>query len=281
MRHTLATAAVFVATAVLAGSAGAPPPQSTGTRALVRAATAYVSTYQQEFAYLIADESYQQTWTIEGRAEQERQLTSEFFLTYLPADNEWLSIRDFVQVDGKVIGDRTTLPALLAKRDETPGLIGKLVERNAQYNIGNIKRTFNEPTLPLLLLGDKRVGNVDFERKSVTTEDGVTLATLAFVERGRPTLVRIEGSSGFNPASGEIVVEAGSGVIRRTSFEMAHGRLKVRLITEYARDPKIGLWLPSLFTERYDEAAKLTETIFCRATYTNYRRFETTGRIRR
>lgn len=274
-------AAVIFAVAVLTGSAAAPLPQATGTRDLVSAATAYVAKYQHEFAYLIADEAYQQTWIVEGRAEQERQLTSEFFLTYLPADNEWLSIRDFVEVDGKTVGDRSTLPALLAKREQTPGLIGKLVERNAQYNIGNIRRTFNEPTLPLLLLGDKRVGNVDFDRKSVTTEDGVTLATLEFVERGRPTLVRIEGATGFNPASGEIVIEAGTGVIRRTSFEMSYGRLKVRLITEYARDPKIGLWLPSLFTERYDATVKPNETIFCRATYTNYRRFEVTGRIRK
>jgi hypothetical protein len=280
MAHRWAISSGFLAVAILAGAA-APRFQTPGTRDLVASAAAYVAKYQQEFAYLIADEAYQQTWTIEGRAEQERQLTSEFFLTYLPVDNEWLSIRDFVEVDGKTIGDRATLPALLAKRDETPGLIGKLVERNAQYNIGNIKRTFNEPTLPLLLLGEKRVGNVDFDRRAVTTENGVTLATLGFVERGRPTLVRIEGASGFNPASGEIVIEVGTGVIRRTSFEMAYGRLKVRLITEYARDPKLGLWLPALFTERYDSATKPNETIFCRATYTNYRRFETTGRIRR
>jgi hypothetical protein len=56
----------------------------------------------------------------------------------------------------------------------------------------------------------------------------------------------------------------------------------VRLTTDYARDPKIGLWLPATFGERYDSVTPDgTEIVFGRATYTNYRRFEVNARIRR
>jgi hypothetical protein len=282
-------AAALVLFAAVASAAAAPPAASRGqsVKDLVAAASRYVQRYQQEFQYLLADEDYSQARTIITRDQQTREetrnLRSELFLTFIPADNEWMAVRDVITVDGRPVPDRDNLQRLLSQRGEVRGLIKELIARNARYNIGVVERNFNEPTLPLLLLDQKRVGDVRFERKETTTGNGAALSTLAFTERGRPTLVR--GPSGSLFARGEVVLEAATGIVRRTSFDLAyevrHATIKVRLVTDYALDPKLGLWLPSLFTERYDTSGEVKEVVFCQARYTNYRRFDVAARIRR
>jgi hypothetical protein len=271
-----------VATAMAAialSAAPMPAPQGeTSTRALVAAASKYVTHYQEEFAFLIADESYSQTRTDAGGHTQNRLLKSEFFLTYLPADNEWVAVRDVLDVDGQPVAQREELRTLLAKGGEIRGLISQVIARNARYNIGSTTRNFNEPTLPLLLVGEKRVNDVKFDRRAVEREGADTLAVLAFEERGRPTLVR--GPEGSLPAKGEITLEPGTGIVRKTTFELDRPGVKVRLITTYAREPKLGLWLPDVFTERYASEGPISEVVMCEAKYTNYRRFEVTGRIK-
>jgi hypothetical protein len=247
-------------------------------KALVAAASAYVADYEKTFAFLIADEAYSQTRTNTRNEIENRVLQSELFLTFLPADDEWVAVRDVMEVDGEPVEHRENLRALLAKGDELRGVVRQVIERNARYNIGNLTRNFNEPTLPLLLVADKRVGDVRFERKGVTRDGGATLVTLAFAERGRPTLVR--GPAGSMPATGEFVVEAGTGVVRRTMFALDQGGVRVRLTTEYAQHPTLKLWLPSVFNERYETLGSMREVILCQATYTNYRRFDVTARIK-
>ena len=277
---------VLLAVSILAGAIAlraeprpVPAPQSNpSVRSLVTAATTYVAKYQQEFAFLIADETYSQTRTNAGTQILKRQLRSEFFMTYLPADNEWVAVRDVLDVDGEPVPNRGELRTLLAKGGEIRGLISQVIARNSRYNIGSTSRNFNEPTLPLLLVGEKRVNDVKFDRKTVERDGDTVLATLEFQERGRTTLVR--GPEGWLPASGEIILESATGIVRRTTFELQRPGVKVRLTTTYARDPKLGLWLPDVFTERYESEKPIVELVLGEAKYTNYRRFEVTGRIK-
>ena len=276
-RFVLALVAALAGLAL--GAAEAAPAAGNATvKALVAAATKYVARYQQEFAYLLAEESYTQTRIHGGSQAENRVLRSELFLTYLPADNEWVAVRDVLEVDGSPVRAREDLRTLLSKGGELRGLISEVVARNARYNIGQVTRNFNEPTLPLLLVDAKRVNEVQFERKDLTLDGTTVLATLAFTERGRPTLVR--GPRGSMPATGEIVIEAATGVVRRTTFELSQDGFKVKLSTEYARDKALGLWVPAVFTERYERAAQEQEVVVGQATYSNYRRFDVTFRIR-
>ncbi len=271
--------AVLVAAAITArGEAGSGPADSPdlSVKSLVAASTKYVAAYEREFAFLLANETYNQQRLRATALVESRALESEMFLTFLPADDEWVAVRDVLKVDGEPVPAREDLRTLLGSKAEFRGLIAQIVDRNARYNIG-IRRNFNEPTLPLLLMDDKRVRDVKFERGPVVKEAHATLVTLLFSERGRPTLVR--GPEGSMPASGEIVVEAGTGVVRRTRFELERAGVKVRLTTSYARDEKLGLWLPSTFTERY-ETSPTQELVLCEATYSNYRRFEVNARIK-
>lgn len=277
-RHILAAAliAAWITVPGLAAPIG-PDSPDLSVKSLVAASTRYVAAYEREFAFLLANESYNQQRLRATALVESRALESELFLTFLPADDEWVAVRDVLKVDGEPVPAREDLRTLLGSKAEFRGLIAQIVDRNARYNIGGIRRTFNEPTLPLLLMGAKRVHDVKFDRGPVVKDGDATLVTLLFSERGRPTLVR--APDGSVPASGEIVVEAGTGVVRRTRFDLEYGGLKARLTTNYTRDEKLGLWLPATFTERY-EASPTQELVLCEATYSNYRRFEVNARIK-
>ena len=286
--RALACGLLFVTTSL--GTAQTSRP-NVSERAVVAAAARYVAAYEKQFAFLIADERYrQQQLGADGQTVQTRRLRSELFLTYLPADNEWIAVRDVLEVDGMPVTDRQDLRALLSRSDQLRGLTGKIVAINARYNIGRVERNFNEPTLPLLLLGDRRVSRVSFDRKSVTEENGTTLVTLAFEEKDGPTLVSFR-NEGPARSRGEFVVDAASGTVRRTVFRLARPGIDVRLETTYTKDARLDLWLPSTFVERYESGGRVNarrgtsdlephEVIECEAAYTNYRRFDVTWRIK-
>lgn len=271
-------------------AAQAPARLDLSEKALVAAASKYVADYEKSFAFLIADEIYTQTLfgsnartrdtTLSGggsQATRTRVMRSELFLTYLPADREWIAVRDVLEVDGVPIAGREDLRQLLSRSENMRGLTSRIVERNARYNIGRVERNFNEPTLPLLLLEAKRIDGVKFTRRQVTKDKDVTLATLAYAER-EATLV--SSPRGPVPAKGEFVIDAATGTVRSTTFELNTAGTRVRLETTYARDEKLDLWLPSVFTERYDTDGLMREQVICDAKYTNYRRFEVTARIK-
>ena len=260
-------------------------------KALVARASKYVAEYEKQFAFLIADEDYRQKlFDADGRLAQTRILKSELFMTYLIADGEWLAVRDVMEVDGARISNRDDLRALLSRGQEIRGSIGKVIARNAQYNIGRIERNFNEPTLPLLLLDAKRTSRINFDRRNVTQDGNTTLVTLAFEERGSPTLVSARNEGPIR-SKGEFVMDAATGTIRRTVFLLARPGVDIRLETTYSLDPKLEMWLPAIFLERYESGGQggrrrnndaiPHEVIEGEANYSNYRRFGVTATIKK
>ncbi|MEZ5319213.1 MAG: hypothetical protein R2752_17565 [Vicinamibacterales bacterium] len=260
------------------------PPQAEVTRdALVAAATAYVTAYRRDFAFLVADETYLQSRMVPStRTSDHRTMRGEMFLTYLEADGEWIAVHDVAEVDGTPVADRENLRDLLSKGAELRGLVGRVANRNARFNIGGVTRNFNEPTLPLLLFEAKRVHGVafDLDRDSIATDaSGATVATLTFRERDDgATLVR--GPQGRIRSRGEVTIEAGTGRVRRTVLTLEQGPVTAELTTAYAHDENVDLWVPVYFTERYTNTSGRDETVTCSARYTNYRRFSVSGRIK-
>ena len=74
--------------------------------------------------------------------------------------------------------------------------------------------------------------------------------------------------------------------------------MKVELTTDYAADARLGMWVPSVFRERYEQGEESRssdnrrdlstlpnprreyEHVLCEARYSNYRRFEVETRIK-
>ena len=95
----------------------------------------------------------------------------------------------------------------------------------------------------------------------------------------RPTLVR--GMDGRDvPSTGELIIETATGSVRKTRMHFTYGAITADLTTTYEHEPKLDVWVPARFQERYERSAAPREVITCEASYSNYRRFEVSVRIR-
>ena len=261
-----------------------PPREDFSTKAVVARAASYVAEYQQKLTSVVADEEYAQAVLAQVPDDpfspRTRRLRSEVFFIFEPVDRLWMAIRDPILVDGLPIPDRRSVRQ--AFETMAPSDVRRrYADLNASWNIGGITRNFNEPTLGLLVLDAEHRERFRFDRRSVTREGATTLVTLEFREHDRPTLIR-DVIAGQVFSRGEIVTDA-AGVVRRTAFRLALNLTKVELITDYRIDEKLGMWVPVLFTERYERGrpgSPRHDQITCEATYSNDRRFDVVTRIK-
>jgi hypothetical protein len=139
------------------------------------------------------------------------------------------------------------------------------------------------------VLDDHHRARFSFDRQRVERVGGATLVTLAFTERDTPTLIRDpNGEPVF--VKGEMTVEAGSGRVRRVQLTAKNDRVRLDLTTVYSADDRLGMWVPSRFSEEYElgspprawspASRSAHERILCEAAYTNFRRFDTSVRIK-
>jgi hypothetical protein len=278
-----ALAAVSVLAIVGADGAAIAQSPNLSRNALVAAASAYVRSYQQQFAFLIADErTVQESFGVKGPGRVPlgmRTTRGEIFITFLEGRRHWTTVRDVAEVDGVPVRNRVDLPDLLSRED--PDTVARrLFALNARYNIGGVIRNFNDPMLALLSLSDAHRSRFSFDvERTDRRHPGAVLATLAFRERERPTLVRPE-SGGATFARGTLTIDAATGTVHHARFTVKYDAIEAELVTEFTREDRLGLWVPSTFSERYTaDADGLMDEITAISTYTNYRRFEARGRV--
>ena len=107
------------------------------------------------------------------------------------------------------------------------------------------------------------------------TEANAAVWELEFRERDKPTLIRqSDGQPVFS--RGRVWVEAATGAILRTELVLKLDPVVYTLTTRFERVAAMDLILPVALDERY---ASPEEIVTGRATYTNYRRFQTGARL--
>jgi hypothetical protein len=153
-----APAGIMKTTILLAGLlAGAPladdpPPLA----ALLDTAGRYVRGFENDFAAVVSDETYQQQdrttrrmLGIDRTATATRALRSELAFLWLADAHEWLSVRSVLSVDRQPVADsHARLERMLA--DRAPNAAGRfrgLRDESARFNIGAIRR--NAGPLPV------------------------------------------------------------------------------------------------------------------------------------
>lgn len=260
---------LVVACAVVAGiEAGGQRPAPS----LMVSVARYVENYQQQLGAIIGDEDCTQVVSNTQRMPRRRQLHSEFALVRLPTDDQqWIGIREVLQVDGRPVSNRAEqILALLklpfgAARDQWQAL----EEESARYNIGAIRRTLNIPTFVLLFV---RGDNQHRFRFDTPRRDGQQFV-VEYRELDRPTFIRDEHGDD-EPARGWIRVEPDSGAITATRLEVGLARTDVhaRIDVHFGHDPKLQLWLPADMRGRY--SAPSGERVEDHARYRNFKRFE-------
>ena len=160
------------------------------------------------------------------------------------------------------------------------------------FNLGSISRDFNVPTFALAALRTGRHVRFSFSTPRLDRVDGTPLTLIEFNERSRPSLVT--GSGGRDvPLRGKVWVDAADGRVRRTELTlrdrlyipttepgdapMQDDLLTSRLTVVFGPDAQVGTWVPVEMREQYDSSNG--EQTLGRATYSNYRRFRTGGRV--
>jgi hypothetical protein len=157
-----------------------------------------------------------------------------------------------------------------------------LANANARYNLGPLRRNFNEPTLALLFGSTSLKPRFAFTSGGHEQFEGQRLLRLDFSELLRPTVIR-DGREGSDiPASGTLWVDE-AGVVWRTrlALETTDGT-HAAVTVKYAVDARLQLMVPVSMDEDYRVLGNRPgrgTLITGRASYSNYRRFETSGRI--
>lgn len=269
----------------------APPQQEAlVVAAFVTSAADYVRQYEEELTSVVARETYRQDIRIQTpRVASEpltRSLTSEIFFMFVERQG-WMAIRDVLRLDDAPVDPRPDLRRALAELPASQ-VATRFKAYNARYNIGRIRRNFNEPTLALAVLTDQHRARFRFERVPPRRGDDPRLVTLAYRERTAPTLIR--GLTGENVfSSGRITLDPATGRITATRMTMKIGSIRVELSTAYAHEPRLDMSVPVSFSEHYLDGTPPRdrrrptgrhEEILCEARYSDFQRFAVQTRIK-
>jgi hypothetical protein len=267
--------------------------RSTGDRAqptiaeiLVRAGD-FVRDAATQLRDVVADETYAQELFPPGfpgsgltsRAAQRRMQSEALFLWLLAASN-WMFVRNVVTVDGRAVpdsGDRLNQLFKTPSRDAI-AYIRELQEENARFDIGPVIRTVGDPTFTLRFLAPESQRRFAFNRVG-TERIGTARATvIAYKERERPSLVKVDGQDALS--SGTIWVNAADGTVLRTQLRLRRpneNAIAVSVSVDFQQDTHLHVWVPRRMAEEY--RSRSGETLVGSATYTNFRRFDTSVRV--
>lgn len=256
---------------------------------VIRRMSAYVQAYGEKASIFVATEHYTQHVTGGDRpGPQDRVTVADFAIVRAEGLGGWVGFRDILEADGTRVADHSD--RLLKILSDVSGRLDeaqRLSDESARYNIGPVSRNFNVPTTALFFFSPRNLDRFKFTRTSVAP-DGTW--EIAFRETERPTLVRTpEGRS--VPSEGTVWVNASDGTVLRTRLRMKEfGRSSAgitrhagaaQIDVSYARVSNIDMWLPQVMVESYEMPRVIgRERTSTEARYSDYRRFETSGRIK-
>jgi hypothetical protein len=257
---------------------------------LLARAGAYVQQFEDGFSTVISLETYEQhaeqrrespprAWlTI---SDESRTLRSEMLFTRLSERRAWLTVRNVLAVDGQTVPDSADRLERALAESGSAGLLRALADEGARFNLGRIRRNVNDPTFALRFLSRSSQDGFEYALQGREAVNGVSAWKLAFRERSSPSLVRNARNEDL-PASGGIwLSEVDAAVVRTTTIiSDKRARLSATATVDYGRDVKLDMWVPVRMSETYiQRTGNIEERIVCTATYSDFRRFETSGRL--
>jgi hypothetical protein len=283
-RHTIFAALVIAALPSPRVDAGQRAPS---VKDVMRRVADYVAAYGEKAAIVVGAERYvQETNGNTTDAQRTRMTVAEFAIVKVETIRGWLGFRDVIEIDGRSLtGRNDRLVRLLTSPGDRYDEARRLTAESARFNIGRVVRNFNVPTTVLFYFTRDQQDRFKFTAKGVQP-DGTW--EIAYRETRQPTLIRTpEGKS--VPSDGSIWVNPADGTIVRTLLKVGgigigapKGMRGAGTIdVTYARVAALDMWLPESMVEQFETKDRVTwETVTGRATYTNYRQFQTLVRIK-
>ncbi|HUK34020.1 MAG TPA: hypothetical protein VLV86_08935 [Vicinamibacterales bacterium] len=281
---------VRAALAVVAVSSalGISAPAAPTARKVVERSGHWVEQFEHDFISVVADEQYDQ-FASSGTDTSHRQIRSELLFLRPETGESWVAVRNVLSYvdDGErpidVPNSRDRLERVLAGgRLDGRTALRRLADESARFNIGDLARNFNTPTLALQFLDDAHRDRFKFrlEGSEVISSDEVW--RLAYQEREHPTI--IQANFRDTELVGHIWTRASDGAVVRTRLELTakpragYSGLLTIVTVEYTRDEKLARLVPASMQEEYVERGG-EHHVSGTALYSNYRVFETSARI--
>jgi hypothetical protein len=272
--------AVAVVAAAIPFSAASDKPS---LKDVVRRVTQYVDEYGAKASIVVATERYAQASTGSGGGgDQKRVLVADFAIVKAEANHTWIGFRDVIEVDGKPLPDRENrLIDVLMSSSGSFDEARRISDESARFNIGGLLRNFNVPTTVLFFFARENVDRFKFSRKDPRQD---AAWEIQFREVYRPTLIRAPDGVSV-PAEGTIWVNPTDGTILRTHLRVAPPRERsaaglAEIDVTFQRVDSLAMWLPASMDETYLDLRGQTTHTTGHAEYSNYRRFETSARIK-
>jgi len=268
---------VIIAAAIVAAPRAQADPSL--DELLVRAGS-YVRDLEVQMARVMGDEVYHQR-AATSRSSVTRTIQAEMLFWWLDEDHVWLSVRNVLSVDKKAVADsKDRLEHALVAPEPAPASdvvvsrsarLRGLQEESARFDIGSVHRTTSNPTEVLQYLLAENQAQFAFTRAAEHRVNASRAWKITFREQRRPTVLRFGALD--VPTSGAVWVRADDGIVVRTERTVSLPRFTATITVDFHRDPKLALWVPKRMEETYGNVVR------CWSDYSNYRQFETSGRI--
>lgn len=220
-----------------------------------------------------------------GRAVVARTLTADLLLVF-DAAGPWELHRDVLAVDGREVTDRAERLATLFLSPDAGARerMRRVTQESARFNLGDITRTFNVPTFPLVVVHPQHR-----DRFRVTVREPAagtdTAQEVRFEERTSPTLVRSTLGRDVR-LRGRLLIDVVTGELLKAVIEPEAEGVAARIEVTYDAHPSLTTRVPVRMWEWYHTAGPLTDPsvqggrgvynayIEALATYSEFRRYE-------
>jgi hypothetical protein len=268
---------------------GAQP--GSGFTTVLSSAMRYTMNYEQRFALLAAEEVYQQELQrppnpgsnlsrsnpgggMQGGGPINTQtIKSDFLLVQLGGDGEgWMPFRDAFEVKGRKLRDRDDrlLKLFTSNHKDRFDKAAQLTTDSTKFNLGNVARTINIPTLAMMFLHPRVNERFEFTDGGEETINGRVLRKAFYKEVARPTLIKT--SRGRDLAlTGMMWIDPFTGTVVKTELNAADPIVRCQVTVTFRREEALDLWVPDKMEEYYKAYSGLDD-ILATATYTNVRR---------
>jgi hypothetical protein len=243
----------------------------------------YVFDFLDKFSNVVSEETYIQESSVPmqsavllgrpGSATRNRTLKSDFLLVSVSSAQDWVPFRDVFEVDGQTIRDRDSRLAKLFLKPSENSIeqANRIQDESARYNLGNMKRTINNPVLGLVVIQADFQQRFHYSLGKMDPKAGPGVWIIEYKEVAHPSIVR--GRSDLDLfAHGRVWIEAETGRVVKTEVLLDQPSLRARITTSFRFDERFGIAVPYEMQEEYkfDSGTKVTAV----ATYDRFRRFD-------
>ena len=279
-------AGVATAFALTLAPAAGPAQEPTLPRVLARA-TDYVEQLHGQLSGVVMEERYRQRASSPGfgrfgnDAFERVTLRSDYLLVRPEGSERYFGFRDVFEANGSRVRDREErlvqlfLDGATTVNEQVQGILTD----SARYNVGDIQRNTNTPTLALLFLRQSYKPRFEFERVDDRSpslgvdgpdrRDGVWV--IGYRETW-PTSVIRRRRGGNLPASGRYWIEPATGRVLVTELLLQDDAVESLVTVRYDTPDELSHLVPIEMRERYHNR-RSGSRVEGNATYSRFRRF--------